>query len=61
MMGRKYLLECKDDIVLLKPCKVMIKKKNSESAFVEKILNLSDEQKTVFSLLRQGPCSADFL
>ncbi len=61
MTGKKYLLEYKNDIVLLKPCRVMIKKKNTESAYVEKILDLTDDQKTVFSLVRQGPCSADFL
>lgn len=61
MKGRKFLFEYKDGIILLKPCRIMITRKNSGSAFLEKILTLTDDQKTVFNLVRQSPCSTDFL
>ncbi len=59
--GKKFLLEFDGETIVLKPCKVMIKRKYSEAGLIEKILNLDHEQKMLYSVILRKPCSTDHL
>lgn len=63
LFSRKFVLEFHDEILLLKPCRVMVKKKNSftSQVFLEKILELPEDQKTIYNIIRSEPCSGDML
>lgn len=61
--SKKYFLELRGDVIVLRPCKLMMNAKDSfvQKKLVAQILKLNIQQRLVFDLIRQGPCSPDFL
>lgn len=63
LAGKRFLLEFRDGILFLKPCRIVVQKKNlfASQALLEKVLQLSDFERKIYDLIRKKPCSADFL
>jgi bifunctional DNA-binding transcriptional regulator/antitoxin component of YhaV-PrlF toxin-antitoxin module len=61
LIGKKFLLEFDGEVIVLKPCHLMIKKKYSEAGLIEKILKLDPEQKLLYSIILHEPCTTDNL
>lgn len=61
LIGKKFLLEFDGEKIVLKPCKVMVKRKYSEAGLIEKILKLNHEQKMLYTIILREPCSTDHL
>ncbi len=63
LKAKKYVLEIRDDVIVLKPCRMMMKSKDSfvNKALLDKILNLEGICKEVFNIIRKEPCSADMV
>jgi len=59
--SRKYVLEIRDEVAILKPCKLMMKAKDSfvNKEIFKKILALNGDEKRVFSHIQKKPCSVD--
>jgi predicted Rossmann fold nucleotide-binding protein DprA/Smf involved in DNA uptake len=61
--AKKYVLEIRDDIVVFKPCRVMMNPKDSfvNKALLDKILGLPPEQKELLNLIRKKACSSEHI